>query len=137
MYNVDTIGAECLSKVILDSLVRLNLSISKLRGQCYDGCSTMSGARSGVAKRIAELEPRALFTHCYGHSLNLAASDSIRQSKIMKNSMDTTHEITKLIKFSPRREAIFRNLKVQNEFLEDSHSAGMRLQGGLFVLILF
>ena len=28
----------------------LNISISNIRGQCYDGCSTMTGARKGVAK---------------------------------------------------------------------------------------
>lgn len=65
LYHVDSITAECLSKVIFDSLLRYNISLNKLRGQCYDGCSTMSGARTGVAKRIAEKEPRALFTHCY------------------------------------------------------------------------
>ena len=39
----------------------------------------MSGRRSG--KRIMDEEPRA--THYYGHSLNLAASDAIRNSKLM------------------------------------------------------
>ena len=105
LYNFDNIGAECLSKVILDSLLWLNPPISRFQGLCYDGCSTMSGAKTGVAKRKAEQEPCALFTHCYGYSLNLAASDTIRQSKIMKNSLDTAHEITK---FSPKREAIFK-----------------------------
>lgn len=56
-----------LAAVIKEIMTRLNQSMSKLRGQCYDGCSTMSGARSGVAKRITDEEPRALFTHCYGH----------------------------------------------------------------------
>ena len=55
----------------------------------------MSGRRNGVAKQISELEPRAIFTHCYGHALNLAASDTIKQSKVMKDALDTTHEITK------------------------------------------
>ena len=60
------------------------------------GASAMSG-RYGVAKRISDLEPRAIFTHCYGHALNLTASDTIRQSKVIKDALDTTHEIIKLI----------------------------------------
>ena len=60
----------------------------------------MAGSRNGVATQILLEEPRALFTHCYGHSLNLAVCDSIMQCKI---AMDVTHEITKLIKFSPKR----------------------------------
>ena len=124
LYHVDSIGAESLTAVIKDTMIRLNLSMSRLRGQCYDGCSTMSGARTGVAKRIADEEPRAVYTHCYGHSLNLAASDTIKKSKVMKNALDTTHEITKLVvKFSPRCDAIFNDLKAEN----NNHTASIRI----------
>ena len=57
LYQVDSICAERLTEVIKDCFIRLNLPIRKLRGQCYDGCNTMSGAKSGVAKRIPEEEP--------------------------------------------------------------------------------
>lgn len=40
------------------------------KGQWYDGASTMKGPRSGVAKQLLEEEPKAIYTHCYGHSLN-------------------------------------------------------------------
>lgn len=116
-----------LAAVIKDIMTRLNQSMSKLRGQCYDGCSTMSGARSGVAKRITDEEPRALFMHCYGHSLNLAASDTVKNSRLMRNALDTTHEITKLIKFSPRREAIFRELKAEGDLASSYRAAGIRV----------
>ena len=115
LYKVPLISAEMLTTTIKDTLTRLNLSLVKIRGQCYDGASVMSGAKSGVAKRIQDLEPRALFTHCYGHSLNLAASDSIKSSELMRDALDTRHEITKLIKYSPQRDAIFQDLK-------DSHA---------------
>ena len=124
LYQVDAIDAKTLTAVITDTLLRMNLSTTKLRGQCYDGASAMSGAKSGVAKRIIDLEPRAVFTHCYGHSLNLPASDTIKSSNIMRNSLSTAHEITKLIKFSPRRDAIFRNLK---ETLLSSSTTGIRV----------
>ena len=38
----------------------------------------MSGAKSGVATRLCAAEPRAVFTHCYGHSLNLACGDTVQ-----------------------------------------------------------
>ena len=81
---MDSITSVTLTEVIKEVMLRLNLSMSKLRGQCYDGCSAMSGTRSGVAKSIMDEEPRAVYTHCYGHSLNLAASDVIRNSKLMR-----------------------------------------------------
>ena len=111
LYHVPTIEACTLTSIIKDSLIRFNLSLSKARGQCYDGTSNMSGKHSGVAKRIQEEEPRALFTHCYGHSLNLAASDTVRNCKVLRSALDTTHEIVKLVKYSPRRETLFRDIK--------------------------
>ena len=79
LYQVPSIDAGTLVSVAKDTFQRLNWSFSKLRGQCYNGASSMSGAKSGVAKRISEGEPRAVYTHCYGHSINLAACDTIKQ----------------------------------------------------------
>ncbi len=123
LYHVDSINAATLTAVIQDLFVRLNLCLERLRGQCYDGASSMSGRRSGVAKRIRELEPRALFTHCYGHALNLAACDTIKGMKVLKDALDTTREITKLIKYSPRREGVFQLIKSQTP----SNSPGVRV----------
>ena len=84
--------------VIHDVLQRLNVSVSKLRGQCYDGVSAMSGSRGGVATKLQQEEPRAVYTHCYGHALNLACGDTIKKSKVMRDALDTAYEIVKLVK---------------------------------------
>ena len=111
LYGIENTEAKTMVNMILDVLTRLNLSIKKLRGQCYDGASAMSGPRSGVAKQIRDLESRAVYTHCYGHSLNLACMDTIKSSKVMQEALDITAEITKLVKLSPRRGTIFQRLK--------------------------
>ena len=87
----------------------------------------MRGIRSGVAKRILDEEPRAVYTHCYGHSINLAMNDSIKACKPVKNSLEVTHEITKLIKYSPRREAIFQDLKDTHDLAVGHHTPGIRV----------
>ncbi len=102
-YSVPSIDAAMLVSAIKDVLLRMNISFDKLRGQCYDGASAMSGSKNGVAKCISDIEPRALFTQCYGHALNLAASDTVKKSKIVKDALNLTQEIAKLIKYSPRR----------------------------------
>ena len=99
LYSLPTIQASSIVLAVRDTLTRLNLPIVKARGQCYDGASNMSGVRNGVATQIQEDEPRAIYTHCYGHSLNLAASDTIRKCKVMKAALETTFEITKLVKY--------------------------------------
>ena len=111
LYEVSSIEASSLVAVIKDTLLRLNLTLAKARGQCYDGASNMSRVRSGVAKKIQDEQPQAFFTHCYGHALNLAVSNTIKQCSTMKKALDNTHEITKLVKYSPRRDNLFRNIK--------------------------
>ena len=47
----------------------------------------MSGRRSGVAVLLSSEEPRAIYTHCYGHALNLAAADTIKQNKLLRDAL--------------------------------------------------
>lgn len=61
---------------IMQSLEGFGLSLSELRGQGYDGASTMSGERAGVQALLREKQPKALYIHCAGHSLNLAIINS-------------------------------------------------------------
>ena len=58
----------------------------------------MSGTKNGVAKLICDDEPRAVYTHCYGHALNLAVNDMLKQCKTLKYCLETVNEIIKLVK---------------------------------------
>ena len=111
LYLINDISAFTIVQSIKDALLRLNLPLAKCRGQCYDGASNMSGPKSGVAKRLRDEEPRALYLHCHGHALNLAASDAIKKCKVTKDALDVCYEVCKLIKFSPKRNAQFDALK--------------------------
>ena len=99
----------------------MNVPLSKLRGQCYDGASAMSGSKSGGASR------RAVYTHCYGHSVSLATCGAVKQSKPIKCTLETTHDITKLIKYSPHREGVFKELKSDIDASTGNHSPGVRV----------
>ena len=50
MYQVPSIDATTLTEATIDALCRMNLPLSKLCGQCYDGASSMKAVQSGVAK---------------------------------------------------------------------------------------
>ena len=111
LYEVENIEVNTLVAVIEDTLLCPSLSVHKIRGQCYDGSSNMSGLRNGVVKQIMDKEARALYTHCYGHTLSLASMDGVKGGQLMKKALEGTHKITKLIKCSPRRHDIFQRLK--------------------------
>ena len=55
----------------------------------------MSGAKSGVAVQIKNEESRALYTHCYAHSINLAVGDTMKSCPVLKDTIDNTYELTK------------------------------------------
>ena len=111
LHKVDQIDSDTIVAVLKDTLLRTNLKIENCRGQCYDGAANMTGAKERVATQLRQTEPRALLTHCYGHALNLAESETIRTSKVMKDALDTTFEISKLIKLSPKRDSLLEKLK--------------------------
>ncbi|KAI6656107.1 Zinc finger MYM-type protein 1-like [Oopsacas minuta] len=111
LHSLESTSADMIVSTIQDILLRLNIRIDHCRGQCYDGAYNMSGVRSGVATQLIRLESRALYTHCYGHALNLATQDALKGVKIMKDALDTVFEITKLIKKSPKRDIIFQRFK--------------------------
>ena len=52
--------------VIKDTLTRLNLSLKKCRGQCYDGASIMTCSRNGVATQVCEKSPKLYFCIAMG-----------------------------------------------------------------------
>ena len=100
LQKLERADAPSITALIKDYLIRMNLSIHKASGQCYDGCSTILGVKTGVATQLKKSETRCLYCHCYGHSLNLAYADCIRGVKIMKEALYTIYEITKLVKQS-------------------------------------
>ena len=111
LKHLDDCSAANIVNEIKTSIKEMGLDLKKLRGQCYDGCSTMAGAKGGVATLMKGEEKRALYTHCYGHATNLACSDSIRQVKAVRDAHDTVHEISKLVRKSPKRDGYLEKMK--------------------------
>ena len=111
LHQMESTTSAVLFAVVRDELTRLNLSIHKLRGLCFDGASAMSGTRGGVAALTQQEESRVIYTHCYGHALNLACGDAVKTCSIMKDALDTSYEVIKLVKKSPRRDAALQKIK--------------------------
>ena len=68
-YNTGTTG-EAIADHILSELDSWQLSASQLHGQTYDGAGAMAGKRRAAA-HITDKYPKALYTHCAAHALNL------------------------------------------------------------------
>lgn len=118
-YEVPNIKSDTLVSCIKDALIRFNLPIDYLRGQTYDGASNMMGKKSGVAQQIKSLQPKAVETHCHGHSLSLSVKDATRESRLLSDVMAYAGEIVTLVKYSPKRENMLGDIKESIEFEND------------------
>ena len=136
LYIVDAIDANCLVAAIRDVLLRTGLKLSHCRGQSYDSASNMTGSRSGVATQLQAEESRAVLTHCYEHSLSLAIGDTVKQLKVCRDALDVAFEISKLIRFSPKRNLALDRIRVETQQIKKDRlweSERFVLLSGLFV----
>ena len=70
----DTTG-QGLFDVLENELKLLGLDIDDVRGQGYDNGSNMKGKHKGVKKKLLDVNPRAFYSTCGCHSLNLTLCD--------------------------------------------------------------
>uniref|UniRef100_A0ACD5XMH4 Uncharacterized protein n=1 Tax=Avena sativa TaxID=4498 RepID=A0ACD5XMH4_AVESA len=70
----DTTG-QGLFDVLENELKLLDLDIHDVRGQGYDNGSNMKGKHQGVQKKLLDVNPRAFYSACGCHSLNLTLCD--------------------------------------------------------------
>ena len=87
VYNVGTINAKTFTGALEDVYLRAGLKIHNCRGQCCDGAANLSGSKTGVQSHFLQRDPRALFTHCYGQSLNLAVGDALKNNKVCSDAL--------------------------------------------------
>ena len=113
-YELENIKSDTIVAAIRDILLRTQISLDNCRGQCYDGASNMLGKKSGVAKQIQDIQPKAFVTHCHCHSLSLSVKETTKESKLLSDAMDVGAEIAILIKFSPKREQKLEAIKISS-----------------------
>lgn len=83
----------------------------------------MSGVKNGVAAQNSFEEKRAIYTHCCGDSLNLAVNNCIKKCRVCSDALDAALEITKLIKFSSKRDSTFSHIREESE---EEYGPGIR-----------
>ncbi|KAL9299156.1 putative ribonuclease H-like superfamily [Arabidopsis thaliana] len=75
-------------EVLKEVLQSLDLDIDNVRGQGYDNGSNMKGCKQGVQKRLLDINPKAFYTPCACHSLNLVLCDIGNSSIKVKDFLE-------------------------------------------------
>ena len=106
----DLAGA-VLYQTINEFLGSAGLDILECRGQGYDGAGAVAGKDKVLWTQIRRVNPKALYTHCVSHRLNLAVVASCKEQRV-RNVMEQIKEISNFFNFSvPRKKVCQRKLK--------------------------
>ena len=97
------VPGEAIADRLLSHSESWQLPASKIRVQTYDGAGAMAGKRRGAASRITNLYPKAKYTHCAAHALNLCVVKCCSIPKI-RNTMDIADSVYRFFANSPKRQ---------------------------------
>ena len=73
----------------------------------------MSGYLNGVAAKIQNDVPSALYVHSLAHCTNLCLQTIGRQCKPIRDALDLVMGVADLIRYSPKRSSLFEALQAQ------------------------
>lgn len=88
----------------------LNLTLSGLHGQPYNGAANMSGRIKGAQAKILEQQPLALYVHCGPNCVNLVAQAACKSSKMTCDTLDWIHSLGCLYNLSGKYTNAFKEI---------------------------
>ncbi|XP_065920295.1 52 kDa repressor of the inhibitor of the protein kinase-like [Dysidea avara] len=100
---VSGVTGQAIANDILSQLEKWQLQLPFLRGQAYDGAGAMAGKSKGAAACITAKHPKALYTHCASHRLNLCVVKSCTIREI-SNMMQSADKVSRFFSNSPKRQ---------------------------------
>ncbi|XP_012832961.1 PREDICTED: zinc finger MYM-type protein 1-like [Erythranthe guttata] len=120
--HVTDTSALTLKATIDDFFSRYGLSVSKLRGQGYDGASNMRGQFNGLKTLILNENPCAYYIHCFAHQLQLALVAVAKKHDHISSLFDFTTRVLNVVGSSCKRRDLLR--KKQHENIIDALNIG-------------
>ena len=95
-----------LYRTIDEFLASVGINISDCRGQGYDEAGAVAGKKQRLSEHVLRVNPKALYTHCFCHRLNLAVVASCGEQRV-RNLMINIKEISYFFNLSvPRKNCV-------------------------------
>lgn len=106
--NIESTTGFSLANILIEQLKHYDIDLQNCRGQAYDNGRNMIGQYKGVQSRILNQNPRAFFTSCAAHNLNLLIKDAANSSTIALLFFGTVERIYTIFSSSTRRWDILK-----------------------------
>ncbi|XP_022883157.1 zinc finger MYM-type protein 1-like [Olea europaea var. sylvestris] len=125
--HVTSTTALSLKAAIDKVFFRYNLSMSRLRGQGYDGASNMQGKFNGLKTLILKESPCAFYIHCFAHQLQLALVAVAKKNIPITNFFRVVGNVINTVGASSKRCDLLR--EKQLDFIVEALEKGEILSG--------
>ena len=104
VVHVQNTCAATLWAALQSILSECGLAIANIRGQGFDGASTMSGEFNGLKALILQANSSAYFVHCFAHQLQLALVATAKQHSVVWQLFSTLSSILNVAAASCKRK---------------------------------
>ncbi|XP_076953318.1 uncharacterized protein LOC143627358 [Bidens hawaiensis] len=108
LVHVMETTALSLKKAIDELFAHYNLSLSRIRGQGYDGASNMSGEFNGLKALILKENSSAYFVHCFAHQLQLVVVALANKHHEIFNFFNEVSSLVNVVGASCKRVDLIR-----------------------------
>ena len=108
-------SAENVTNYIKQAIVSHGLDMPYARAQSNDGARAMRGRVAGAATRILSEYPKATFSYCAGHGLNLVVQDTVSSDMNLMEIQEVVRRASNFVKYSRRRKAAFETFAKECE----------------------
>ncbi|XP_074314652.1 uncharacterized protein LOC141649882 [Silene latifolia] len=109
--HVTNTSAISLKSAIDELFDEYKLSLSRVRGQGYDGASNMRGQFGGLKALIQKDNSSAHYIHCFAHQLQLTLVATAKGHVDVVWFFDLVYDVVNVIGSSCKRRGVFRELR--------------------------
>ena len=113
LKNSTSANAETIFNILTQKIDEFGLKLQNLSSMASDGAAVMTGARSGLATGLKEVNSQFITIHCLCHKLALACTDTNGDITYIKNTHLWLKQLWKMFENSPKWMAMY--VKVQLE----------------------
>ncbi|KAL6659901.1 hypothetical protein ACP70R_002023 [Stipagrostis hirtigluma subsp. patula] len=113
IVHVENTAAITLRDAIKSLLMKHSLSLSRVRGQGYDGASNMKGHIGGLKKLIMDESPSAYYVHCFAHQLQLTLVAVAKENQACISFFEQLRFLLSIIVISCKKIKMLREAQAQ------------------------
>ncbi|KAG2640464.1 hypothetical protein PVAP13_2KG357680 [Panicum virgatum] len=114
VVHVDDTTSLSLKEAIEALLASHGLSITRIRGQGYDGASNMKGHIKGLKTLIMQESPSAYYIHCFAHQLQLVLVAVAKGNNDCVCFFDQVSLLLNIVGVSCKRHGMIRNSRLES-----------------------